>query len=395
MKSITLGIETLFWVSLSLIVYTYFLYPAILFVIYCSAQLRTDWRYLIRGRDRRVRSLPEEAVPGISLIIPAYNEETHLPKKIVNLRELDYPREKLQIILISDGSTDATNSILGSVSDSNIETHILPKRSGKAQALNHGVRLARNEILVFSDASTLFAPDALHKLVRHFTQFHIGAVCGALRFQEQIASKQTEGIYWKYECMLRLMEARLGATLTASGAIYALRRESYVPLDPGSVLDDFIIPMNARKAGYQVVYDPEAKAIDFGPDSIDGEFTRRVRIATGSFRSLLFFLRAKTGAFVRFAFISHKLLRWLLPLFFCFLIICNAALIRNPPYSGIALLQLFFYLWAGMGFILRRRLKKARFALAAYYLLAMNIAFLVGLMRSVTGQADAVWERVI
>lgn len=394
MKTITLGIEMLFWVSISLIVYTYFLYPAILFVIYCVAQLKSDWRYLIGGGDRRVASLPEDAVPRVSLVIPAYNEEKHLPKKIMNLRAMDYPHEKLQIIFVSDESTDSTNNILTSLSDSNIEAHILSKRSGKARALNYGVEFARNEILVFSDASTLFAPDALRKLTRHFSGFRIGAVCGALEFHEGIASK-TEGVYWKYECMMRLMEARLGATLTASGAIYALRRETYVPLDSDSILDDFIIPMNARKAGYRVVYDPEAKAIDFGPETIDGEFTRRVRLATGSFRSLLFFLKVKTGALVRFAFISHKLLRWVLPLFFCLLFICNVALVRYPVYLGIALLQLIFYLWAGMGFFLRKRLRRARFALAAYYLLAMNIAFLIGLVRSTTDQSDAAWERVV
>jgi cellulose synthase/poly-beta-1,6-N-acetylglucosamine synthase-like glycosyltransferase len=195
--------------------------------------------------------------------------------------------------------------------------------------------------------------------------------------------------------MLRLMEARLGATLTASGAIYALRREAYVPLDRSAVLDDFIIPMNARKAGYRVCYDPEAIATDYAPESVEGEFTRRVRLATGSFQSLLFFFRVKMGVFGRFAFISHKLFRWILPLLLCIVLLSNTALIRNPVYAIFGLLQLFFYIWASFGYLFRKRLQGVRFALLAYYLLAMNLAFLVGLFRCLTNHTEARWQRVI
>ncbi len=394
MKSFNVAMETFFWASLCLIVYTYFVYPGVLFVCYSLAQLRSDWRHLFGGRDRRVPALPEDAVPEISFVIPAYNEEVHLHQKLINLREMDYPREKLQIIFVSDGSSDSTNEILKAVPDSNIETIILPERSGKATALNHAVLRAQHEILVFSDTSTLFAPDALRKLGRHFVDARIGAVCGALQFDASETSQQTEGIYWKYECIMRLMEARLGATLTASGAIYALRRKAYFPLDPSDVLDDFIIPMNARKAGYRVRYDPEATALDYGSESVEGEFRRRVRLATGSFQSLLFFLKVKMGVFGRFAFISHKLLRWILPLLLCTVLISNAALARYPFYVEFGVLQLFFYVWASLGFLFRKRLQGVRFALLAYYVLAMNLAFLVGLFRCLTNQNEATWQRV-
>jgi cellulose synthase/poly-beta-1,6-N-acetylglucosamine synthase-like glycosyltransferase len=394
MKSFNLAMETLFWASLCLIVYTYFVYPVVLFISYSLVQVRSDWRHLFGGKDRRVASLSEEAVPKISFIVPAYNEEDHLHQKLINLREMDYPRKKLQIIFVSDGSSDSTNEILKTLPDQNIETVILPARSGKATALNHAVLRAQHEILVFSDCSTLFAPGALRKLGRHFADVRIGAVCGALRFHASSTTQQTEGIYWKYECMMRMMEARLGATLTASGAIYALRREAYVPLNKSSVLDDFIIPMNARKAGYRIGYDPEAIATDYGSESVEGEFTRRVRLATGSFQSLFFLLRVKMGVFGRFAFVSHKLLRWILPLLLCILLISNAALVRNPTYAVFGLLQLFFYLWASLGYLFRKRLQGVRYALVGYYLLAMNLAFLVGLFRCLTNHSEATWQRV-
>jgi cellulose synthase/poly-beta-1,6-N-acetylglucosamine synthase-like glycosyltransferase len=152
--------------------------------------------------------------------------------------------------------------------------------------------------------------------------------------------------------------------------------------------------MNARKAGYQVGYDPEATATDYGPESVEGEFTRRVRLAAGSFQSLFFLLRVKMGVFGRFAFVSHKLLRWILPLLLCIVLISNAALVQNAAYAVFGILQLLFYMWASLGFLFRKRLQGVRFALVAYYLLAMNLAFLVGLIRCLTSQTEATWQRV-
>jgi cellulose synthase/poly-beta-1,6-N-acetylglucosamine synthase-like glycosyltransferase len=363
-------------------------------VAYSLAQLSSDVRYLLRRQDRRVLDLQEDAAPDISLLIPAYNEGAHILEKIANLREMDFPPQKLQIIFVSDGSTDGTNEILQGLTDPNIELIVLPHRSGKATALNQAVLRARHDFLVFSDASTLFAPDALRKLSRHFEDARIGAVCGALRFKASAESQQTEGVYWKYESMIRLMEGRLGATLTASGALYALRREAYRPLDPRTVLDDFVIPMNARKAGYQVLYDPEATAIDHAPESVRGEFARRARLATGSFRSLLFLLRVPMGGFGRFAFVSHKLLRWILPLLLCVLLISNVALLRGAFYFAFGLFQVFFYMWAGFGFAFRERMKRVRYGLLAYFVLAMNFAFLLGLFRSLTRRDEATWQRI-
>jgi cellulose synthase/poly-beta-1,6-N-acetylglucosamine synthase-like glycosyltransferase len=394
MNAYSLGMEIVFWFSLALVGYTYLAYPVVLFFCYCLAQLRSDWQYLFDRQNRRVPVLEESEVPSVSLLIPAFNEEARLLQKISNLREMDYPPEKVQIVFVSDGSSDGTNEILKGVGDPNIEAIFLSCRSGKAAALNQAVLHARHEILAFSDASTLFAADTLRKLSRHFSDGRVGGVCGAVKFQATAESQQTEGVYWKYESMIRLMETRLGATLTASGAAYALRRCAYIPLAPGTVLDDFVIPMNARKAGYRVLYDPEAIATDYAPESIKGEFTRRVRLATGSFASLMFLLRVPMGAFGRFAFVSHKLLRWILPLILCSLLISNIALLRYPGYVLFGVMQLIFYVWAGFGFLFRERIRNVRFALLAYFLLVMNVAFLVGMFRCLTKREEGVWQRV-
>jgi len=222
----------------------------------------------------------------------------------------------------------------------------------------------------------------------------VGVVCGGLEFQRTSESRETEGVYWKYESMLRLMEARLGATLTASGALFALRRAAFRPLDPRTVIEDFVIPMNARSLGYAVLYDPEATAIEFAASSVSGEFTRRVRLAVGSFRALKGFLMAGLDGFTGIAFVSHKLLRWVLPFLLIALLVSNAFLLNKSLYRAALFGQLLFYLWACVGFVFRHRLQRVRYALIGYFLLAMNMAFLVGFFRFVAGREDGVWQRV-
>jgi cellulose synthase/poly-beta-1,6-N-acetylglucosamine synthase-like glycosyltransferase len=356
--------------------------------------MRRDWRYLIGRNDRRIAGRTGDEIPSVDFIVAAYNEESCLHEKINNLKQLDYPPDKLRIIFVSDGSTDRTNELLQAEDGPGFRVIVVPQRGGKANALNYAAEEAHAKILVFSDASTLFATDAVRKLVRHFFDPTVGVVCGALQFEGSAESKQTDGLYWKYESMLRLMESRLGATLTASGAIYALRSECYQALPPGSVIEDFLIPMNARKLNYRVLYDPEAVATEFAAGSVKGEFTRRVRLAVGSFRALSELIRVPMRGFTLLAFVSHKLLRWLVPFFLIGILISNAILVRHFYYGLLLLGQLLFYLWAAMGFLFRPQMGRFRFALVGYFLLAMNLAFLVGFCRYLAGRQEVTWQRV-
>lgn len=386
--------EVIFWACLFLIAYTYLLYPILLFFVYAAVQVWRDLRYLGQRRSRRPVSPPPQELPAVSLLIAANNEAASLHEKIVNIRNLDYPPEKLEVIFVSDGSTDDTNEILEALSDPNVRSVFLAERKGKANALNHAVAQARNTVLIFSDASTIFAPDAIRTLVRHFLDPTVGAVCGALQFEGTPEALQTEGAYWKYESILRLMEARLGATLTASGAIYALRRECYRPLPKETLIEDFLIPMNARKQGYRVLYDPEAVATDYPALTVGGEFARRVRLAVGSYRALGELLRVPMPGFTLLAFVSHKMLRWTLGFLLIGLAGSNLFLIRTPFYRFALLAQLAFYAWAALGFIFRHSLQRVRFALIGYFLLAMNLAFLVGFIRFLVGRQEVTWQRV-
>jgi len=328
------------------------------------------------------------------LVIAAYNEERHLPDRISNIRNLEYPKNKLEVIIVSDGSDDRTNEILAEARDEQIRTVLLPSRKGKANALNVGVALTTSEILIFSDAATLFAPDSIQKLVRHFSDPKVGVACGLLKFKATAESQQTEGIYWKYETIIRLMEARFGATLTASGAIYALRRQCFQPISSETVIEDFVVPMRARQLGYSVIFDPEATGIEYAAPSVSGEFTRRVRLAVGSFRAMGELIRVRMNFMTRLAFFSHKLLRWLVPFFLIALLLSNIFLITAVPYRVVFLTQSVFYLWAIAGYMFRDQMKRIRFGLLGYFWLAMNIAFLVGFWNYLFGRQDSAWKRV-
>jgi cellulose synthase/poly-beta-1,6-N-acetylglucosamine synthase-like glycosyltransferase len=389
-----IAVQFIFWLCLFLILYTYLFYPMILFLCYSGSQICRDWHYLTTRRDRRVSRRAGEEAPFVSFLVAAYNEECCLAAKIANLQRLDYPADKIEIIFVSDGSTDRTNDLLRAAEGPQFRVVVLPQRKGKANALNQAVQDARGKILVFSDASTLFAADAVRNLVRHFSDHSTGVVCGALEFEGTEESKQTDGVYWKYESMLRLMEARLGATLTASGAIYALRRDCFQPLPPGSVIEDFLIPMNARKQGCRVLYDPEAIATEFAAESVKGEFTRRVRLAVGSFRALGELIRVPMRGFTVLAFISHKLLRWAVPFLLIGMLLSNVILVTHRYYGLLLIGQLLFYLWAALGFLFHRQMGRVRFALVGYFLLAMNLAFLVGFYRYLLGRQEVKWQRV-
>lgn len=384
----------IFWLGTALILYSYVLYPLVLLVIYSLEQIRRDLSYLPKREDRRTAVPSDEGLPGISLVIAAYNEQEHLPEKLRNIRELQYPQAKLQVIIVSDGSTDATNELLSAAANDQIEVILLPDRGGKWNALNVGVEHARNDILVFSDAATLFAEDAITKLVRHFSKPTVGVVCGFLRFRSSLESQQTEGVYWKYETMLRLMEARLGATLTASGAIYAIRKNCFRPLTPDVMIEDFVIPMRARQLGYSVVCDPEAVGIEYAASDVSGEFTRRVRLAAGSFRAMRELITVPMSPVTRLAFASHKLLRWVVPFLLILCLISNILLCSAPLYSALLAGQLSLYIWAFFGYRFRDEMRRVRFGLLGYFWFAMNLAFLVGFWRFLTGRQSSAWQRV-
>ena len=369
----------IFCVSAGAIVYSYAIYPLLLAL----------------ATARRRESPPEPSPwPSVSVIISVYNEEKHITQRIENLLALDYPHDKLEILIGSDGSTDRTNELVGQLPDARVKLHAFEPRGGKPGVLNRLVPQARGEFLVFSDANAMFAPDALRKLTRHFADPHIGGVCGRLVLHGE-HSETDEGPYWKLETYLKTRESALDSCLGANGAIYAIRKSCWPGIPDNTFVDDFVIGMRVREQGVRVVYDTEAVATEELPQSIGHEMTRRIRIGAGDFQALFLCWRSLLPwrGFHSIAFWSHKVLRWFTPFLMIAALVSNVALASHPFFAVLLALQLAFYTLALVGTFMRRR-KIVVFS-APHYFVIINLALLFGCFRFITGTQQVAWKRTV
>jgi cellulose synthase/poly-beta-1,6-N-acetylglucosamine synthase-like glycosyltransferase len=366
-----------FCVSAGVIVYSYAIYPLLL--------------ALVPVRRREPLAEPGEW-PFVSILVSLYNEEKHITQRIENLLALDYPRDKLEILIGSDGSTDRTNELVRRFSDTRVQLHEFEQRGGKPRVLNRLVPQARGKVIVFSDANAMFAPDALCKLVRHFSDSRIGGVCGRLVFHGG-KSETDETLYWKLETYLKIRESALDSCLGANGAIYAIRKSCWPSIPDNTFVDDFVIGMRVREQGARVVYDREAVATEELPQSVGHEMTRRIRIGAGDFQALFLCWRSLLPwrGFYSLAFWSHKVLRWLAPFFMIAALISNIVLLPRPFFTVVLSLQLGFYTLAIVGGL--RLGRKTIYFSAPYYFLMINLALLLGFFRFITGTQQATWKR--
>jgi len=367
--------KILFWLSLLAVSYTYIGYALMLSIL----------------RRLRPRPIHREAItPTVSILISARNEEQRIGAKLANLRELNYPKNLIQIIVISDGSTDRTAHILEEHKNF-VMPVILASPVGKAIALNMGKSHATGEILVFFDTRQTVHPDAVLELVSCFSDPKVGAVSGEL-ILDSLAGVAANGLglYWKIEKIVRRFESDTGSVVGVTGAIYAMRKELYVDLPANTILDDVLVPMNVAYAGYRVVFNPKALAYDQIFIEQGKEFSRKVRTLTGNLQLLkLAPWLMTTRNPLLFRFISHKLLRVLAPIFL-FLMLASSALVQNRFYTGIFLLQLIFYGLALIGYI-QPASRKWRPISIAHTFVILNFAALVALRNFATHRTD-VWN---
>ena len=251
-----IAVEIAFWLAALAIVYTYFLYPVLLLALSALKQLAADLRYVAKGGTRRPVTGQPGRVPTVAVLVAAYNEERHIAERIRNLLACDYPPELLRVYIGSDGSSDATNRLVEEARHERLVFRPFEQRRGKPSVINDLAALAHEEILVFTDANTSFEPDAMRRLVRHFTDPGIGCVCGELRLVAGAKNENPDNVYWRYERVLKFFESRLGALLGANGGVYALRREHYRAIPPDTIVDDFSISVDLIERGLRCVYDP-------------------------------------------------------------------------------------------------------------------------------------------
>jgi cellulose synthase/poly-beta-1,6-N-acetylglucosamine synthase-like glycosyltransferase len=380
-------LTVILWSSLLLSAYTYAGYPLLLAVLARVA------RRLPRQPD------PNGPWPSVSVLIAAYNEEHVIGERIRNLLALDYPRDRLELVIASDGSSDRTVEIVQSHANDGVRVLDYRQRSGKANVLNRALSEVRGDIVVLSDANTFMRPDAVKKLVAWFQHPEIGMVCGRLVLEDATTGRNVDSVYWKYETQLKVWENALGALLGANGAIYAIRRTLYPGLPPDTAVDDFVVPLLMRiKHGCRLFYEREAIAVEETAPDVDAEFKRRSRIGAGGFQSLrvLWPLLLPTQGWTAFSFWSHKMLRWICPLLLIAALAANIALAAQGRYRWLLAAQLAFYAVAAAGYVLPAGLLSSgvlRLARLPTMFVAMNLALLAGLWRWMRGRQKAVWQR--
>jgi cellulose synthase/poly-beta-1,6-N-acetylglucosamine synthase-like glycosyltransferase len=340
---------------------------------------------------------PAGPLPTVSLVIAAHDEEQVIAAKVANALALDYPADRLEILVGCDGCTDRTAAVAREAGGARVRVLELQPRAGKASVLARLVPAASGDIVVLTDANVMLEPGAVRALARRFQDPAVGAVVGRLRLRNPTSLEFEEGLYWKYETLLKYLEGKRGCVLGANGGLYAIRRILFGPLPADTITDDYVIPVRIAVRGWRVPFEPAAVAHEDTTEDARKEFGRRARIGAGNWQAVARVpdvLDPRTG-FVFFAFVSHKLLRWTTPLLLAFALLGTAAAAAAPGAWGYRLLlalQLGFYAlafagWCGVAGPLRRVASLAR------YFVAMNVALTVGLWRFARGTQRAAWQR--
>lgn len=376
--------EAAFWISFLWIAYSYVGYLSLLtlFALF---------------RKRSIRK--SEIYPRVSLIIAAHDEEKAITNKIKNALALDYPKDKLEIMVASDCSTDRTDEIVSAFQQQGVRLVRQQERRGKTAAQNLAAKYATGKILAFSDATTIYDSDALRKLVRNFNDPKVGCVGGEERFIKPGGTLVGEevGLFWKYEQLLRQRECEFNTLIGVSGCIFAIRKEFYESL-PESLIEDFALPLKVASKGYRVVYEKEAVGYEETVFTGSGEFARKVRIVVGGINGLVHMphlLNPFRYPLLAFQLISHKIFRWLTPFFLLMLFWSNISLLyQSPIYYAFGVLQSLCYGLAFLGFLFQEVREKPRLFRIPYYFCLVNLAALVGILRFLCGERKVAWSPV-
>jgi len=375
-------LEALFRVSAAVLVYAYAGYPLLIGL-------------LSRVLPRRWTGISSE-LPKVTLLISAYNEVCVMGAKLANSLALDYPKDRLEIMVVSDCSDDGTDAVVVRFASQGVRLVRQNTRLGKSAGLNLAVPQASGEVLVFSDANAMYRPDAIRQLVKHFGDPQVGYVVGNARYLDKTSDTQaaeSEGLYWKLETWLKKKESAFYSVVGGDGALYAIRRELYTPLRSTDI-NDFLNPLQIIGRGFLGVFEPAAVCYEEAAGTFSKEFRRRVRIisrsldAVSSARGVLNPMQHTRHWFL---LVSHKLLRWLAPVFMIAMLFSSALLWSLPVFRVATLLQIGFYALAFLGGLLQERGKNWRFVSIPFYFSLLNLASLVACFKWVSGDLSGTW----
>jgi biofilm PGA synthesis N-glycosyltransferase PgaC len=369
----------MFWASIMIIAYTYIGY--------------IGWLWL-RKRFRNCPVTRSPYFPSVTVVMVVRNEEGYMRRKIQNLMSLNYPNDKIDFVVVCDGSTDSTPTILSQIDDARFQVLAIAENKGKASGLNRALQVAKGEIVLFTDARQHIEYEALELLVQNFADATVGCASGELMLGHPGRGEVTKGmgIYWRIEKSIREMESASGSVIGATGALYAARRALLVPLPPETILDDVYLPMQVIRQGRRVVFDGRAQAWDSPDLGGHREFARKVRTLSGNYQLLQIapWLLSKENS-LRFEFVSHKLMRLVVP-FALAVALVTSCFLTQPLYRVAMLLQLAFYSLSVIGLAHLEIGPVAKLADAALTFVLLNTAALVAFKNFVTGRR-AVWVR--
>ena len=376
-------LEILLWTSLAVLAYIYAGYPLLALA-------------LARVAGRRIEYA--DRLPTVTWIVTAYNEEKHIEAKIANLLDLDYPADRIDIIVASDASSDGTDEIVRAYPAGNVRLLRVDGRLGKTACQNAAAAVASGELLVFTDATTSVSGDALRAMARNFNDPAVGCVAGRLTY----VSRDEQGVgrggvsYWGYEIALRMAESSLGSLIGVSGCLYAVRRSAYRPIPP-ELISDFVIAMVMREQDLRTVLEPDATCMEETLERTDAELSMRVRVTLRSLAALAWqrrFLNPLRYGTFAWQLWSHKLLRYLSPVFLVTALVTNAVLALQGSYQWLLLMQLAGWTLGVLGFVPFALLGKSRVLVQPHYFLLTNLASAISLIRFVRGDKVVTWTPV-
>lgn len=391
-------LEIIFWLCIALTFYTYIGYGLIVWVLVTIRQK------LGLKKESLFTPLYE---PTVTVVIPAYNERECIEAKWLNTLALDYPQDKLAILFVTEGSTDGTTEYLEDLAQNSPNKCSLKViggeiRRGKIEAVNEAMKHVKSDIVVFTDANTTLNSSALRKMTRHFFDPKVGAVAGEKRIQVQASDAAAgvgEGLYWKYESFLKRLDTQLNSVVGAAGELFAVRRNLFQTVEKDTLLDDFVISLRIAEAGYQVVYEPEAYAIEKPSFSIGEEQKRKVRIAAGGFQAMSR-LRTLLNVFqhptLTFQYVSHRAMRWGVVPFCLVLLVLISMILANKHsllFTTMFYSQIVFYGMAGLGYMLEQKNLRFKLLFVPFYFTFMNACAILGFWQYRQGIHSGIWEK--
>jgi biofilm PGA synthesis N-glycosyltransferase PgaC len=381
----------IFWISIFLIVYTFVGYG---FVLYILVKIKRIFKKPFVFKK-------EALLPTVTVLIAAYNEEDIIEDKIENTLLLNYPKDKIQVIFITDGSSDRTAERISGFNEITLLHQDV--RAGKMAAIKRAIPFIKGEITVFTDANTFLNTDAILELVKHYQNPKVGAVAGEKRIlveETADASSAGEGFYWKYESRLKKWDYELYSNVGAAGELFSIRTSLYQPVESDTIIDDHMIAMRIAEKGFVIAYEPDAYAMETASADVKEELKRKIRIAAGGIQSILRLKKAANpfhNPVFTFQYISHRVLRWTVTPFLLFLVfILNALIALNTGsvfYGMFFVLQVLFYLLSLTGFYFESRNIRIKALFIPYYFCVMNYAVLAGIIRYYKKNQSAAWEK--